>query len=416
MILDLSTFPANSNLMKQLNRSQVLNLIRNQGPVSKVQIAEVTKLTFPAVVNIITELSQRGIITESGYGHSVGGRKPVLLKFNPNFKYVIAVELELHHVKAMIVNLDAEPVAKGDIKIDPDSGSSTILNQVYKVIDEIIEVSGLSMDQIYGIGICSPGPVDHNQGVVLNAPMLKDWNNIPLRDMVAQRYGILTLLEKDANAAAIGELWFGAAKGKENVVNLIVNYGIGGGIIIDRRIYRGFYKGAGEIGHLTINMDGPQCSCGNQGCLEAYSSGVAIVRKIKEELQRGVETPYKEKYEQLGDELTLKCVTDAALDGDYLAINVIKDSARILAVGIANTIHYFSPESIILGGKLFAYYPKTLEIVKQHVKERVLDYFYDKISIIPSELGDNADIIGAASMVIEHLFDYSEQLLSGDPA
>lgn len=410
--MDILSYPANSILMKQLNRSQVLNLIRNQGPISKAQIAEMTKLTFPTVVNIITELTERGIISESGYGTSGGGRKPVLLKFNSNFRYVIAVELELRLVKAMIVNLDAEPVANCQIAISPSSGTETITNQIFQTIDEVIRISGLQLSQIYGIGICSPGPVDHDLGIVLHAPMLKDWLNIPLRDMTAQRYGVLTLLEKDANAATMGELWFGAAKGKENVVNIIVNDGIGGGIIIDKRIYRGYFKGAGEIGHGSISLDGPLCDCGNRGCLETFSSGTAIVRKIREEIERGVETPYRQQYEELGDALTLEFVTNAALDGDYLAINVLNDAARILAVGVSNIINYFNPETIILGGKVVAYYPKTVDIVKHHVKERVLDYFYDRIVIEPSQLGDRADIIGAAAMVIEHLFDYSEQLLT----
>lgn len=405
------SLPTNSNLMKLLNRSQVLKLIRELGPVSQAEIAKMTKLSFPSVVNIITDLCNHEIVFESGYGNSAGGRKPVLYQLNSNYMYVIAIEIDFAQIKTIIVNLDAKSISEYRIDIVPTSGIGIMIEQLYQAVDKVIENSKIDLKNIYGIGISSPGPVDHEKGIVLKAPTLKEWNNIPLRDLIKKRYGLPTFLEKDANAASMGELLFGSASGKENAVNILLNHGIGGGIIIEKGIYRGYHKGAGEIGHGTIDINGPLCDCGNYGCLEAFASGIAIVKKIKKEIEQGTETQFKQKYLELGNELTIDYVIEAAHQGDYLAINTIHGAGRYIAVGVANAINFFSPEILILGGKLAIQYPKIIDIIKYHLKDHILEYFYNNIEIQSSQLGEDAGIIGAASMVIEHLLSFPEHAI-----
>ncbi|NGP45953.1 ROK family transcriptional regulator [Bacillaceae bacterium SIJ1] len=279
---------SNADHMKQMNRSVVLSLIRNEGPISKADIAEKTKLTFATISNIIQKLFQSNLISEQGHGESKGGRKPVLYGLNANAYYAVGVEVGVSQVSAVLTNLQATVVAEEKVPTDASLESTSIVGQMFAVIDTVIETAGVTKESILGIGISAPGPLDIESGVILQPPNLTGWRHVPLRDMVSERYRLPVHLEKDANAAALGEMWFGAAKGKENVIFILADEGIGGSVIYQGRFYRGFNNGGGDLGHGTIDIDGPLCNCGNYGCLEALSSGLAVVRRVKEEVRRGV--------------------------------------------------------------------------------------------------------------------------------
>ncbi|WP_045517093.1 ROK family transcriptional regulator [Neobacillus niacini] len=408
--MDISA--SNADHMKQLNRSVVLNVIRNFGPISKVDLAERTKLTFATISNIINELYHSNLIIEDGYGESNGGRKPVLYGLNPNAYFVIGVELGVSQVSAIITNLEAIVVTEYSLNTHFSRKSELVIQQIFDVIDEVIRISGIDYEKIVGIGISCPGPLDLEAGIVMKPPNLVGWENIYLRDLVRDRYNLPTFLEKDANAAALGEKWFGSAKGKENVIFVLADEGIGGGVIYQNRIYRGFNYGGGDIGHGTIDIDGPLCNCGNYGCLEALASGLAIVRRVKEEIRRGVKSKLVDIYESTEEDLTLEIIIESANGGDVLAKNILDEAGRYLGIGTATLINFFNPEVIIIGGSVVNDYDPILKTIEEISCKRAFPYYTKGIKVEKSMLGKRAGLIGAASLVLQSFFDHPNKIIA----
>jgi glucokinase-like ROK family protein len=398
----------NSDLMKQINRSSVLGLIKNHGPISKVELALNSKLTFASISNITTELLNSKLIEEIGYGGSSGGRKPVLYELNHDSFYVIGVEIGVSQIRTVIVNLNATIIVDYSVVNLPDSSKEIVTQQIFKSIDYVM--TQVDRNKIAGIGISSPGPVDAESGIILAPPNLSGLNQFRLKDLVYERYGLPTLVEKDANASALGEQWFGSAKGKENLLFVLADQGIGGGIIINGRIYRGFRHGAGEIGHGTIDVDGPRCNCGNYGCLEAMASGIAITRRLKEEIRRGAQSQLMEGSVNEED-INLEQIINAALSGDKLAKDILEEAGRYLGIGVASLVNYFNPETIILGGILINSYPPMSRIIRELAKKRCFSHFAEVVTVQESLLGAEAGVIGAASLVIQYLFDSPDQIM-----
>ncbi|TDL64745.1 ROK family transcriptional regulator [Rhodococcus qingshengii] len=409
ILMDMSA--SNADQMKQVNRSVVLNVVRNFGPISKVDLAERTNLTFATISNIINELYRSNLIIENGYGESNGGRKPILYGLNPNAYFVIGVELGVSQVSAIITNLEATVITDYSVNTHSSLQSDLVIQQIFDGIDEVIRLSGIDYEKILGIGISSPGPLNLESGIIMKPPNLIGWENVHLRDLVRDRYNIPTFLEKDANAAALAEMWFGSAKGKENIIFVLADEGIGGGVIYQNRIYRGFNYGGGDIGHGTIDVDGPLCNCGNYGCLETLASGIAIVRRVKEEIRRGVKTNLCGIDEGAEKDLTLEFIIDSAKGGDVLAKNILDEAGRYLGIGLATLINFFNPEVIIIGGSVVNNYDSILKTIEEISCKRAFPYYTKGIKIEKSMLGKRAGLIGAASLVLQSFFDDPNKII-----
>lgn len=404
------TLSGNSESMKKLNRSAVLYVIQQYGEISKADIAEKTHLTVASIANIISEFLRADLIYKGGYGNSSGGRKPILYRLKSSNNYVIGIDISVTKIRAAIVNLGGQVIDQ--VILDKQANEkSPIIDRIFSTVDNLLGTTIVDKRKIYAIGISSPGPIAYETGSVISSPNITGLNHVPIRNMIKERYNLMTLLEKDANAAALGEQWFGSAKGIENVIYVLADQGIGGGIIFQGRIYRGFLNGAGEIGHGTIDVSGPRCNCGNYGCLEALASGIAIVRRIKEELLRGQESVLKEIYEDDNSNLTLEHVLQAGSKGDELAIRILDESIGYLGIGIANVINLFNLEEIIIGGSVIHAHKQGLENVKNIAAQRCLFKQSGETVIKRSLFLENSQVIGAASVVIEHLFDHPEELI-----
>lgn len=402
----------NSDRMKQMNRSLVLHIIRERGPISKVEITKKAELTFPTISNIISELVSENVISENGYGTSSGGRKPVLYDFNTNHIFVIGVDLGVSNISVAAISLKGMIESKLTVYTDTAGGSKKVVDQIYGLIEKIIMRVERQGGKVASIGISSPGPVDSETGTVLSPPNLEGWDEVPLKKLIYQKFGICTLIEKDANAYALGEQWFAPTQSKKNVIFILVDQGIGGGIIIQNRIFKGSQNVAGEIGHGSIDVDGPRCNCGNYGCLEAMASGIAIVRRTKERIRRGEKTNLKQFYDK-HDCLTLETIIEAGLEGDALAKSILDDTGRYLGIGVANLINFFNPDEMILGGEVINKYPLMIDMIEEIAKDRVFADRAKKVSLKRSHLKELAGVYGAASIAMQFLFDHPEKLLSG---
>ena len=266
-----------------------------------------------------------------------------------------------------------------------------------KVVRKLIENIKLQQDRalrdgikIAAVGVGAPGVIHAETGVVVKSPNFPDWNNLPLKKELEIALALPVSIENDANAAALGEQWRGAGRGLASMIFLTLGTGVGGGIVLDGRIWPGADGMAGEIGHMTIIPDGRKCGCGNIGCLEMYASS------------RGIVMTYQERSARL-QVITSEEIYQAARDGDALAGDVMNDMGRLLGIGIANLINIFNPEMIVIGGGVKDAWPLFMEAVREEIKKRAFEYPAARTQIVPSVLGDDAGMIGAAALAFQKL-------------
>lgn len=277
------------------------------------------------------------------------------------------------------------------------------------VVDRLIGMSRASIAdtlaavpgaQVLGVGVGAPGPLDTKSGVVLLTPNL-GWVDMPLRQRMHDGLGLPAALDNDANCAVLGEWWRGAARGTVNAVGVTIGTGIGGGIIIGGRLYRGSSDCAGEVGHMTIDDQGRKCGCGNYGCLEAYASGPAIARRAAEGIEAGEESMLKSMVQGDLRRITAQTVYEASAAGDQFALEVVRDTARFLGTGVANLINIFNPEAVVVCGGVTLAGERLFTPLRREVVKRAFRPAVRICRIVPGELTGTAGVYGAARTFIE---------------
>jgi len=256
--------------------------------------------------------------------------------------------------------------------------------------------AGVRREDVGGVGIGSPGPLDRQQGLVLVTPNL-GWRNFPLRQRVSDALGLPGALDNDANCAVFGEWFMGAGRGSKVCVGITIGTGIGGGIVIGGRLFHGVSDAAGEIGHATIDINGRRCKCGNYGCLEAYASGPAIAARAVEEIEAGAGSRLPE---YVGGDLagiTAQTVYQAAKDGDDLAREIVRDTARFLGTGVANMINVFNPDVFVVLGGVTQAGDQLFTPLRAEVARRAFKPLVEACRIVPGSLPGTAGVVGAAA-------------------
>lgn len=253
---------------------------------------------------------------------------------------------------------------------------------------------------ILGVGVGAPGPLDTREGIIFLTPNL-GWVNLPLRQRMADALGLPVTLDNDANCAVLGEWWRGAAAGSQHAIGFTIGTGIGGGIIVDGRLYHGASDCAGEFGHMTIDPTGRRCNCGNYGCLEAYASGPAIAQRATEMIASGAESRIPSYADGDLARVTAQIVYDAAQDGDELALDVVRDTARYLGAGVANMINIFNPEVVVICGGVTLAGDRLFVPLRQEVNRRAFKPAVQACRIVPGALTGTAGVYGAAASFLQ---------------
>ena len=272
-----------------------------------------------------------------------------------------------------------------------------IVEMVEHSIATVLAEEGGTRDDIAGVGIGSPGPLDRATGVVINTPNL-GWRNFPLRDLIANAVHLPATLDNDANCATYGEWWLGAGRGLDPLVGFTLGTGIGGGIVLNGEIYHGVSDAAGEIGHMTIDSTGRKCNCGNYGCLEAYASGPAIALRAVEGIEAGVDTMLVEMVAGKLENISAATVYEAAARGDPYADEVMKDTARFLGTGIANIINILNPAMVVISGGVTRAGDHLFEPLRAEVRRRAFKSAEENCRIVAAEMPDRAGVVGAAAV------------------
>lgn len=309
-------------------------------------------------------------------------------------RYIVGVDLGGTKISCGISDLEGNILEKATTPTRAEDGENAVLSRIIGSIEMLLSKSGVKTEEVEAIGIGSPGPLDAKRGIIIESSNLP-FKNFNLTAPIAQKFNVPVYLDNDANVAAIGEFMFGAGKGTENMVYITVSTGVGGGAVLNRKIYRGNTSNALEIGHTTVLPGGPRCNCGNIGCLEALASGTAIAKRGKEAALSNVNTTLK-KYENI----TSFEVFEEAKAKDEVAGEIIEEAMTYLGIGVANFISTFDPEIVIIGGGVSKAGSIVLETVQRVVNKRCLKSMAESCSIVPAALGNDAGVIGAAALGI----------------
>lgn len=394
-------------LMKSLNRSLILNKIRELEPISRADLAKITKLTPPTVSTIVKELLETNVIMETTQGASNGGRKPTLIAINPKSYYIIGVDVGLKTIVVILTDLSASIIERQKLEIPQNIDKDEFLNLLKSGIQNILNINSIYKEKVIGIGVGMHGIIDFTTGTCLFAPGF-GLRDIPIRSFLENEFNKLIIVENDARAMALGEYWFGNGKGTDPLVCINIGYGIGGGIIINGKIFRGSNHIAGEIGHITIDISGTLCECGNYGCLTTLAGGTAIANRAIKEIKTGRETQLTDLVNQDLDLITAELVYQAAQNGDSFSKELLRHSGRYLGIGLTNLIHTLNPSRIVLGGGVSKAGDFLLNNIEEEITRRGLTSDAKTTEITISKLGNDITSIGAVTLILQDLFSAAE--------
>ena len=378
---------ASFTLMKQMNISLILRTVRENRTISRAQIAKETGLTPATVTNITAQLIDAGLLCEADWGKSTGGRKPVLLRFDAAHYRIAAAYFGPDAVTLTMANLGDELLYQAERRLSP---GDTVAQCVEFVAEQIAQYP--ERERIAAVGIAVHGMVDAERGVSLFAPNL-GWRGVPVRELLEERLGLPVFVENDVRLMSLAERWYGAARQLSDFAFVYVGKGLGGALTLDGKLYHGSGHGAGEIGHTTIDADGPLCSCGNRGCLQALASEEALLAAMRR-AAAGAET-------RLTADMDIADLLHAAETGDALAVQLLQDEARYLGLGISNIAKLFNPEAVVFAAGTPGLADRLLPMVRAQVQSRRMGSLHAEV--LATKLGGDAILRGAAALALDHI-------------
>jgi glucokinase len=311
---------------------------------------------------------------------------------------VLGIDVGGTAIKIAVVWSDGHVARADEIPTLADAGPEQAVGRILDCGRKLLDTEGVRRDELRVVGMDSAGIVDLANGLVLDAPNLRSWECFPLAARLGDALGVPVFLENDVNAMTYAEWQLGAGTGARHLVCLTLGTGVGGGLVLDGRLYRGARHAGGELGHMTLQRDGPRCPCGSTGCLERYIGTAAIVERTRRHLERD-ERPSRLR-ETPAEALTPRAVSEAAAAGDAIARGVLEETGRWLGVGLASLANIFDPERIIIGGGVAKAGDLLLEPARAMLRERAMKVPAERVLVVPAALGNQASVAGAALLAL----------------
>lgn len=396
--LDTTIWQVPKANVKNLNKHAALDLIRfSPSGISRIELSRELGLTRAAVTAIVGDLIKAGLVRETN-GQFSRGRRAIALEINPQGGLVVGVDIGATHVTLVLADYLAHVMDEVEASLDIFQGPQVCLPFVDQFMRSWLKELGLSLDQITAIGVGVPGPIVTDAGMVSGPPIMPGWDLFPIREWLEKTWSCPVTLGNDAEFGALGEWAFGAGRGVDNLVYIKVGTGIGAGLLIDGQIYRGTTGCAGEIGHVTIEENGPLCTCGNRGCLEALAGGRAIAQKAIFAIKAGARTTLSELPSV--EAISAMDVIAAARKGDHLSQKLVQEAGYYLGTALANLINLFNPTMIVIGGGVAQVGDLLLEPVRKVARHRSLKVASQAVTITSAVLGKRSSAMGAVAQAI----------------
>jgi len=387
-------------VMSATNKKNVIEIIRTKGPIHKAEISRLLGLSLPTVMKFTDELEVSGAVKVIGKAESSGGKCPELLEFVSDAFYIVGVDVGRNAMKAVVMDLGGNITGKAIVKTGDDVNPEVTVARLIELIKTVIRKSKVPFDKLLGMGIGMPGILDAENGNVIFSPDF-NWENIPLLEPLKKHFNLSQILINSNQAMAMGERWFGAGKQSDYFICINLGHGIGSAIVEKGEIYYGSCGSSGEVGHMTLEKDGPVCECGNHGCLEILASGNAIALQAQQAVHDGEESAMSQMANGQNSQIDAKIVFDAARENDKTAAQIINTAVEYIGIGIANYINLLDPDMIIINGGIVNAGDILLERLIPVIKERQMKFAGRKVKIKIGALGENATSMGAAAMILK---------------
>ena len=381
--------PGSLRLLREHNSLRIVDALRLEGPASRAELARRTGLSRTTVSTLVAELQDRGLVVErpGSPTHRNGqlGRPPVLLSLEPSAGAAVGIDFDHDKLRVAVSDLSRDVLAEGVVPSDVDADAMGSMDAATRLVAELLDRAGVPRDRVLGAGVALAGPVDHDTSLVHRSAVLAGWSGIDGATALAERLGMPVHLDNDANLGALAEATFGAATDVRFAVYVSISSGIGAGLIIDGRPYRGHRGLAGEIGHMLMDPQGPMCRCGNRGCLETLASGPALVELIRA---------------SRGEDLTIARLIELAREGDTGCRRVLADAGMAVGGALAAMVNVLGPERIVVGGDVGAAGDLLLEPLREAVRRFAMPSATEELQVVQGALGDRANLLGALALVI----------------
>ncbi len=388
-------------LVRQINLALIMHSLRTQAPISRASLSQTTNLNKTTVSDLINELNKRGFVKELGMQSSGTGRPATLLTLNPQAGYIVSAEIAVDFLEVLVTDFAPQAIWQAKEPIRPGTSPEIVLNRLIEMLRQASAKGQTVSKNFLGLAVGVPGMVDFATGTILFAPNLK-WRNVPLRPWLEQEnFGVPIFVDNEANMATLGEHYFGAAKGYNEVLYLSANVGLGGGLLRNGQLYRGANGVAAEYGHMTLDPHGERCNCGNYGCWETFVNQDALCKKIVQALQRGESSSLAEKIQGPQDCVTVEMIVEAAQAGDRLAIHAIQEVGRYLGIGIASLLNALNPEIVVLGGILSIASEFLFPAANDEIQKRALPWNRETLKIVRAAHGSDACVKGGVATVYQ---------------
>lgn len=388
-------------MVRQINLSLIMHSLRTQAPISRASLSQTTNLNKTTVSDLINELNERGFVKELGTQSSGTGRPATLLTLNPDAGYIVSAEIAVDFLEVLVTDFAPQSIWQAKEPILPGTSPEATLDRLMVMLHQASAKGQVVSKNFLGLAVGAPGMVDQITGTILFAPNLK-WRNVPLLTRLEQEgFGVPLFVDNEANMATLGEHYFGAAKGYNEVLYLSANVGLGGGLLRNGQLYRGATGVAAEYGHMTLDPYGERCNCGNHGCWETFVNQNALCNKIMTAIRSGESSILAEKVRGRRDCVSVEMIVDAARAGDALSIRTIEEVGRYLGIGIASLLNALNPEIVVLGGILSIASEFLLPAANDEIQKRALSWNRETVKIVSAAHGSDACVKGGIAMVYQ---------------
>jgi glucokinase-like ROK family protein len=388
-------------LVEDRIQAEIMHHVRAMGrPVSRSEITDVLGVSRSKISLEVGRLIEAGLLAEDGLAKSEGGRRSSLLRIPRSAGLIAAVDLGATSTDVALSTLGGELLVHWGEPGDVKNGPQRVLDRVKELLSELLAEQRADSNDVLAIGVGVPGPVEHASGVLRSPPIMPGWDGFPIRVAFAGEYDAPVFVDNDVNVMALGEHRDGVGKGEDNVLFVKIGTGIGGGIIANGHLQRGSQGCAGDIGHICADPDGPVCSCGNKGCLEAMAAAPAIAAKAERCAKEGLSPVLQEVLDERGS-LTAKDVGQAASFGDYHALQIIRESGRLVGQVLATLVSTLNPSLIVVGGGVANIGHSLLAEIRSTVYRRSLPLATRNLPIVLSKLDQTAGVTGASVLAAE---------------
>jgi len=395
------------SVINSVNKRNVLEIIRNNSPISKTEISKKADLTLPTVMKIVDELAEKNLVLNLGKGVSSGGKPPQMLEFNGEAYYIIGIDVNDYRIDAIIMDLNANIITERIRDIQPRDSSSRIIEYIKELISHMISEPTIDNRKILGIGIGILGLVNTEKGKVVYSSAF-NWRDADILMSLKRSFPYPVILDNGTRAMAMGEKIVGHARDVQNFVCINFGYGIDSAIVMDGSLYYGNAEVSGSLGHVSVKKDGPLCVCGNIGCLDTIASPNAMVGRAKElvcKMPRGKISQMLNLVYGDVDQIDIYTILEAAENGDETACSILIESAEYLAMAVASLMNIVDPEVIILEGKILRSSKLFLKELMQNIKGRKMK-FTGELKMEFSDLGKHVGAIGAASFILDNFLKH----------